>query len=488
MKKIPFQKALLPALISSTLILAACGGGGSSSTQATGRTLTSGIITGFGSIYVNGIKFETDQASFDVDDNPDANQSDLRVGMRIKIDGQINDDGLTGRADSVIYENELEGPVSAIDNTDPANILLTILGQTVTVNADTTFDDDFNLDINSIQVGDLLEISGFSGGNGIIATHIEKQGDFNAADSEVEIKGEIHDLTDNSFTIQGFSVTYDSSTELEDITTLTAGLYVEVKGRLNDSADTLIAQKIEAEHDDLHDASGEVEIEGLVANYDETNQSFTLQGQAVDASQSPTLMPGSLQLVNDIKVEVEGYLVDSVLVAEKIKLRGRKIKIHASISAIDTDLGSVSFSVFGGTDNLQVRVNQQTEMEDDISDIEDLQLAQLAEGDYVEVEAFDDGTEVINAIKLQRKESDDVQLQGPITSYDASVMTVTMFGQSFDLSQASFEAENDESIDASGFFNQLTAGGFIELSDQQDGMNLPDGVIDKAEIEEEDDD
>lgn len=489
MHKITFQKALIPALISSSLLMAGCGSDSQDSSSASANsTLTAGIITGFGSIYVNGIKFETDQASFDVDDDISASQNDLRVGMRVRIDGYVNDDGQTGHADSVIYENELEGPVSEIDSSDPANILLTILGQTVTVTADTTFDDDYNLDITSIQVGDVLEISGYSSENGIIATHVEKQGDFDQANSEIEIKGVIGDLTDSSLTIQGFAVAYDSNTELEDINQLSDGLYVEVKGHLNDTLDVLLASKIEAEHDGLHDASGEVEVEGLIDQYNATSQSFTVQGQVVDASQSPVLVPASLQLADDIKVEVEGDLVDGVLIAEEIKLRGRKIKIHANISAIDTDLGTLSFSLFGGSDNISVRVNQQTEMEDDVSEMEDLQLSQLMVGDFVEVEAFDDGTEVINAVELDRKQGDDFQLQGPVTDYDATLQTVTLFGQTFDLSQSSFEAENDISISASAFFDGLSIGGFIELSDDQEGDNLPDGVIDKAEIEEEDDD
>ncbi len=81
---IPFQKALLPALITSTIMISGCGS--SSDTDEVNdstSTVTSGIITGFGSIYVNGIKFETTGSSFDVDDDTMADQDDLRVGMRV---------------------------------------------------------------------------------------------------------------------------------------------------------------------------------------------------------------------------------------------------------------------------------------------------------------------------------------------------------------------------------------------------------------------
>jgi len=489
-----FQKALLPALISSVLFMTGCGNSSDSNTSDTGRTLTSGIITGFGSIYVNGIKFDTDNASYDVDDDTSADQDDLRIGMRVKINGTVNDDGMTGTADFVIYENELEGPVSVVDSTTPELIVITILGQDIVVNADTTFDNDDNsLDMNTIQVGDLLEVSGYIAPDGIIASHIEKQNSNFVADfTEIEIKGDIANLSANRFTVNGLNIEFDGSTEMDDIPndTLTNGFYVEVKGTLNVDGDLLTALKIEAENDGLDDDADEVELEGVISDYDEDNQTFKVQGQLIDTSQSPLLNPSNLMLNNDLKIEVEGTLIDGVLIAEEIKLKGRKIKIQAAISSKDMNHGSVSFSLFGGINNLTVRVNEHTDMEDDVGAIEDFNLLNLEVGDFVEVEAFDSGTDVINAIELDRKETDDVQLEGPISEFDASSLTVTMFGLTVALGNAEYEGENsDDNILAEAFYAQLAEGTFVELTDiDPDGADLPDGVIDKAEIEESDDD
>ena len=483
-------------------MLAGCGGGSSKNNAVSDNstTLTSGIITGFGSVYINGIKFETDHANYDIDDDTSADQSDLRVGMKIKILGSINDDGLTGTADSITYENELEGPVSAVDaTTDFPNVLLTILGQQITVTTDTTFDNDDNaLDMNSIQVNDLLEVSGYIGSTGIIATHIEKQeGSFDADNpelSEVEIKGRIENLTESSFSVNGLDVSYTSDTELEDVpgNILMDDMLVEVKGSLNETADTLIATKIEAEDDGFDEEFDDVEIEGLITDYDPETSTFMVQGQMVQLTDDTELTPSSLVLVNDLKIEVEGVVVNDILIAEKIKLKGRKIKIHAAISFIDTDEGTVSFSLFGDIDNITVRVNEQTDMEDDLAQEDSIfTLADLVEGDFVEVEAFDDGTSIINAIELERKEADDFQLEGPITDYDRDLLTVTLFGQKFELPDiAKFEGENGvEFTLASDFFDLLSVGSFIELTDEVPNEGgLPDGSIDKVEIEEEDDD
>ena len=44
-----------------------------------GTGITSGTVTGFGSVFVNGIKFETAGTSFDVDDDPTAVEGDLGI-------------------------------------------------------------------------------------------------------------------------------------------------------------------------------------------------------------------------------------------------------------------------------------------------------------------------------------------------------------------------------------------------------------------------
>jgi hypothetical protein len=81
--------------------LAGCGGSGGS--DAPGTTLntplatdqtTVGQITGFGSVYVNGIEFDTAGASYEVDDALASDDDALAVGMVVKVEGSVNADGL----------------------------------------------------------------------------------------------------------------------------------------------------------------------------------------------------------------------------------------------------------------------------------------------------------------------------------------------------------------------------------------------------------
>ena len=68
------------------ILVAACGGGGGGADGGIGGTgVALGTITGFGSVFVNGVEFSSDRAVIKLDDRTVA-QSDLRVGMVAQVD------------------------------------------------------------------------------------------------------------------------------------------------------------------------------------------------------------------------------------------------------------------------------------------------------------------------------------------------------------------------------------------------------------------
>jgi len=477
-KGINLKRPLVTAsILASAIVLAACGSSSSSdtssSTPAANTSVSKGIITGFGSVFVNGIEFETDSSEFSVDDDDTLTEDDLRVGMVVTVNGDINADGTTGIASLISYNDDLEGPISAITVVDVTTKIITVLGRQVTVNADTVFDDDFGLSFDTLAVNDVVEVSGLVTAGGIIATHIEKQGTFDSANpgsSKIEIVGTISNLSGSTFDIDGLSIDA-SNAELDDITALQDGLFVEVKGALDATGTILIATKVEGEDEGLGDEVDEAEVEGIISDYNAIDGSFKVQGQIVDAS-TATLSPADLQLDNGITVEAEGSITNGVLVATKVKLKGQKIKIEAAISDIQAE--TISFN-FNGTDII-VRVNQQTEFEDERDDLENLSLTDLTIGDFVEIKAFYDGTDTINAVELELKDSDTVKIKGPVDSFDAANSIVTLFGIAFDLTTATFNNFDD----AGAFFAALSDDQFIKLSDSEP----VDGIIDEVEIDD----
>jgi len=457
--------------VAAVLLAGGCGGSSSSSDDADNTVVSRGLITGFGGVYVNGIRFHTGGTQFSIDDDSGV-ESDLRVGMIVTVKGSIDNNGHNGQATHISYDNELKGPVSSI-TTDPNDTTiktLVILGQSVEVNSNTTIDDDGGLTFDNIQLNDVLEVSGFVTESGLIATHVELQDD----DLEIEIKGHIENLTTNSFNIKNFPVSYDGTTELDDISALVEGLFVEVEGQLDGAGTTLIADEIEAEHEGLDEDMDEAEVEGAIANYNPVDDTFQIQGQLVDASEAE-LYPSTLVLADGLIVEAEGHIVNGVLLADEVEQKGKKIKVYASLSAVGAD--TISFT-FNSTD-IVARVNQQTELEDDINDA-DIVLGDLSEGDFVEMEAFDDGSGIINAVEIERKNPDEVRIVGPVENWgDENNQKVKLLGVEFNLSAASYENEADQNITASTFYNSLSIGEFIKIKDTDSN-----GIFDKAELDD----
>jgi len=469
----------ISTLLATIMLASGCGGSSSSSDGDADTTVVSrGLITGFGSVYVNGVRFHTGSTQFSIDDDGGV-ESDLKVGMIVTVKGSKSDDGVNGHATHTSYDNELKGPVTSIvyDNADPAlatTASLGILAQPVTVNRDTTIDDDGGLTFETIKVNDVLEVSGYANDSGLLATHIELQADA----SEIEIKGHIDvgSLTSNSFTINGFPVSYDGTTPLDDIGFLTEGLFVEVEGELNLTGDILIARKIEGEHEGLDDDMDDAEVQGMIDDYDPNEDTFTILGQQVDAT-GAELYPSTLALADDLIVEAEGHIVNGILYADEVKQKGKKIKIYAPLSAVNTD--SISFN-FGSTD-IVVRVDdRQTEIEDDITDT-DISLMDLMTNDFVEMEAFDDGSGVINAVEIERETMDEFRVVAPVVEdgWNATDQTVVLLGAEFNLSAAVYEDEFDQNISADTFFGSLSPGKFIKIKDTDSN-----GIFDKAELDD----
>jgi len=484
------KSLLAVSIISGTLMLSGCSSSSSSPSNTSNATISSkGVITGFGSVYVNGIKFETNSSGFSVDDQSDNDQSNLRVGMMVTIKGAVNADGTTGSASFIQYDNELKGPITNISafNTTTLERTFTVLGKTITVNADTIYDDDADdlaLTSATLANGNVIEVSGLTTASGITATHIEGQSATLAGyTGKIEMLGSVAsltgtDLTNIAFTINGFNIVTDASTVLDDLTLndLADGVFIEVKGTLNGGGTRLTATKIEAKKVGLDDAD-EAEIKGVITEYNSTDKTFKVQGQMVDASNA-TLFPTTLALADGLTVEAEGSIVAGVLKASKVKQKGNKIKIEAAITAVDTTAGTITFN-FNGTD-VVVRVNAQTKMKDSVNNTQPFTLANINVGDFVKMKAFDDGTTTINAIKLELKTSDDIKIEGGITAFDATANTITLLGVNFDLSSAVFNTDSSSvSVDAS-FYSNISIGQFVKIKDNV----ASDGTIDEIELED----
>lgn len=302
----------LALLACIALGIAACGGGGGGSGSAAGTGVVSkGVITGFGSVLVNGVKFET-TATTVVSDDTNVSTSALDVGMMVRVRGKLNDDGVTGSATHIEYEDSLQGPAQDLTATG-----CTILGQKVTVTATTIFDGA--TDLTAINAGQVLEVSGFTNADGTItATRIEVKGA-----GEAKIRGTVGNLDPvaKTFTLAVmpatatapalvFTVDYTAAAVAPDAAALVNGAYVKVKSATAPSGTTLTATKVSVKKSGLDDAD-KAEVEGPVADFNAALKTFTVNGVKVDAS-GISLPAG---FADGSMIEVEGPLSNGVLTA-----------------------------------------------------------------------------------------------------------------------------------------------------------------------------
>jgi len=161
--------------VGGTGIVASKGGiGGTGRSQdggGIGGTGIVGIITGFGSIWVDGLEVKYDNKTPVADNATTANINDLAIGQVVTIEASGSNDEL--KASKITVVDAVAGQISAIDTN---NAKMTVLGQEVAISSKTIMHDQQN-QLNAIQFkqGDYVKVSGLRMPNGeIVASRIQQ--------------------------------------------------------------------------------------------------------------------------------------------------------------------------------------------------------------------------------------------------------------------------------------------------------------------------
>jgi hypothetical protein len=473
-------KILRAALLAAALLLAACGGGGGSDPSApagASPVVTVGAISGFGSVHVNGIRFETNGAVVTLDGQP-GTEAQLRVGQVVRIRGTRNGAGDDCHASSIDFDDAVQGPVEAVDATAGT---LVVLGQGVRVDELTSFDDRFEpASLAGVAVGAIVEVSGFRDAGGVIhATRIEPKD----AGELFEVTGTVanHDAAARRFDIAALTVDY-SAAQLDDLPggAPDNGLLVEVKGRTLAADGVLLATRVEGKRDDMDDDDDmEAEIEGVITRFASASD-FDVSGHPVSTTSTTRFENGSSDdLALGVRVEVEGDIRNGVLVAEKVKFeREADLRVSAGIDAIDAAAGT--FSVLGIT----VQTNATTRFEDKTdAQVRPFGVGDLRVGDFVEVRGSAGSVpDSIAAARVEREDAEErLELRGiaeDVAEPQLSILGVTVLTNA----NTEFEDEGDDNLGAAEFFARAP-GRLVSVDGQLEG-----DVFVAREIELEGDD
>ena len=392
----------------------------------TGVAFAVGPITGFGSVIVNGVRYDTSAATF-TKDGLAATQDDFSVGQVVLIQGTIDDSNSNAAATTVESNDVVEGPVSSVtptttpDGVDVDEII--VLGQTVWRSLTTSIDDSCPADLTTAPA---VEVYGTPDANGVIdASRIEcRDGTW---DGVMEVNGIVsaHNAGAMTFMINALEVDYSSAGAIDNFPTagvINDGDPVEAKGTVL-NGNTLDATRVEYKGARFDDAAGDhMEIEGFITRFGSPTD-FDVNGIPVTTTTTTTFEGGVAGDLNlNLKVEVEGeFDAAGVLVATKLE-----IKTATAIRAtgrLDSVSGNtlVILGITVNTDATKTRFEDKGSVRVDPLGVGDLNM-----DDYVEIRGQEQPTGQITAMIVERDDPDDsrIELRGFVTASNEPNLTV----------------------------------------------------------------
>lgn len=442
-------------LAAMTLLLHACSGG-EGGTGATSGDVSRGQITGFGSIFVNGVRFETTNSDITLDGVAGA-ESDLRLGMIVTVNGTINTDGITGTADSVSVEEAITG---LVQNNDGVNTL-TVLNHTVELPSNVRFDGVNDITGITAMV-DFVEVSGYVTGDGLIsATRVELLG---SGETESEIFGFVTNLNTgaNTFDIgPGLTVNY-AAAELSgfDGNALANGLYVEVEGVFDIGSGVLTASSVENAVISDTDV-GEIEVEGFVTSVI-SSTSFVLGDVTVQTDLLTDFEGGAAdEITQGMFLEVEGALENGILMATEVKFDD-EIRIEGQVDSV-----AASSFTLAGMPGLTIETDSLTDFNPGFPVVTD----------NVRVRGYPLDANTIMARRVDTLGAgSSVSLQGSVTAIIAPETIFAINGVTIDttgLPDTAFQKDGD-TIGREEFFSSLEVGSddLVEASGTLNGSTI----------------
>ncbi len=352
------------ACVLGTAVLVACGGGGGSAATATPAQPASapsastagvvdGTITGFGSVVIDGQRYDDSLAKVAFANQPDVQTAgtlgDLHTGMRVQA--TLKD----GVLQSLLVNFALVGTVGAVDATAGT---LSVFGQTIkttTTGQMPTVLEGFS-SLAQLAVGDLVKVSGSVASDGsITATRIERK--LKDGTELFRISGAVQslDTTAKTFGLTGntaVTVDYSKAKLLPDGAVIESGKLVSVVSAnapaTSGGKTVLSATVVEVKARKLPDST-DTTLGGPVNDF-QSLASLRIGDVLVDAS-TATLKDGTLaaDVANGAQALAHGALSNGVLKAEWLKVFKNDTAVKALLVGQITDYVSLANFTLRGT-------------------------------------------------------------------------------------------------------------------------------------------
>ncbi|HCV19057.1 MAG TPA: hypothetical protein DGF36_13145 [Alteromonas sp.] len=470
-------------------LLTGCGGGSSDSTVETlpsgtepptanpTTVVKSGVITGFGSVYIDGKRYTTNTTTITVNGNAGAAIDALKVGMKIQLTSDDDDDENSNDASatSITYDSDVGGIIQSIDRSAGQ---IQIAGVTMVYDDLTHF---IGTSVTTLNVGDRIEASGYAMADGsFYATYVELENDLPESEPQ-HITGVISELetTAQTFFIGSMQVDYSQAVPEGE---LANALQVKLEGVITNNV--FVASELEVRNSrfEEQDDIAEAEVEGVITAVDAAAQTLEIYGQTYAYNNATQFEYGAAEnLAPGVVVELNLAFNNGEQTVTKIEFKQLSVtdgKLKGMITALDNEAGSFTVN------NTVFYVNTQTRFEDDNDQyiaLNSLQLNDLVEVVY-QVEA---GQNIV--LRLEREDDNEYyeesEVEGYLTAFTEN--SVTLSGLTIAMSVDAVYLLDDRRVTLAEFIAALVNGVILEVRGNYDANGS--FTANKFELELEDD-
>lgn len=312
--------------------------------EAEDQLVTYGPITQFGSIYVNGSKYEIDDAEVEFVNNTGANE--LAIGMMVQVQAdwkqQING---VFNAQKVTFDQQIEGPINTVAGHGDTTIL-TILGTTVVVTDDTAIDNSIT---NNFIPGSVVSVSGISNEKGQLqATYITLRTNVYRDGQQVEVENIVTAINEleQMINLDGIKVDVSKAKwKKGTLETLEIGVRIEVVGHYDANNNRIIANKVRVKENDLSLNKGnKLILDTIVTHYQSINQ-FRLNGYTTNASAAEFLRGESQDLSNGVRIRATGYInIDGIFEVQTLRIKSKSnFAVKVQVNSVNSATGEIGF-------------------------------------------------------------------------------------------------------------------------------------------------
>jgi len=354
---------------------------------AENQLIAYGPITQFSSIYVNGTKYEIDDAELEFVNGTGA--SELSIGMMVQVnaDWQQQTNGVFN-AQKVTFDHQIEGPIKAVVHHGETT-LLDILGSTVVIASDTIIDKSIS---GAFNVGAVVTVSGISNEKGqLLATYIALRSERYSEGQQIELESLIDSINERDQILQLNTMDVDVSWatwKKSSLQTVVVGSRVEVVGQYDAASNRVIARKVRVKNNNLSVNKGnKLNIDTIISRYQSIKQ-FRLNGYTANAFEAEILHGEPSHLANGVRVRATGWInVDGIFEVHTLRIKpDANFAVKVQVNSINRSAGEINFLNLSAYTQSDTVYQSKLKSPNKYFSIDDIQP-----GDWIEIKGVEEG-------------------------------------------------------------------------------------------------